>query len=144
MAIVHRIDHENRVVLARAYGVLADEDVFSYQHSVWSQPEVQGYNELGDMTHVTDIAIPSIHRVRDLAMTAAQMDRSDVTSRFAIVAPGNLGFGLGRMFQAYRALEKGSRKEVGVFRTLEEAFKWLGIPDPPAMPEVPHEIASDS
>jgi hypothetical protein len=120
--------------------VLTDEDVFGYQHSVWSGSDVAGYNELGDMTHVKDIAIPSIHRVRDLAMTAVEMDIGEALSRFAIVAPENLGFGLGRMFQAYREMEKGSRKEVGVFRTLKEAFEWLGIPDPPAMPEVPHEI----
>src|SRR5688572_11251239 len=40
MPIVHRVDHENRIVLARAYGVLTDEDVFTFQHTVWSQPEV--------------------------------------------------------------------------------------------------------
>ena len=142
--IVHRVDHDHRVVLARAYGVLTDEDVFAFQYSVWSQPEVTGYNELGDMTHVTDIAIPSIHRVRDLAITAVEMDTAEATSRFAIVAPEDLGFGLGRMFQAYRELEKGSRKEVGVFRTLGEAFRWLNIPDPLPMPEVPHESASDA
>jgi hypothetical protein len=26
---------------------------------------------------------------------------------------------------------------VGVFRTLEEAFAWLKIANPPAMPEIP-------
>jgi len=89
------------------------------------------------MTHVTEIALPSIHRVRDLAVTSADMDTSDTTSRFAIVSPEDLGFGLGRMFQAYREMEKGSRKEVGVFRTLNEAFAWLEIRNPPAMPELP-------
>jgi hypothetical protein len=137
MPIVHRIDHENRIVLVRAYGVLTDEDVFTFQHTVWSLPEVAGYNELSEMTYVTDIAIPSIHRVRDLAMTAAEMDPSDAESKFAIVAPEDLGFGLGRMFQAYREMEKASKKEVGVFRTLEEGFAWLGIKEPPAMPELP-------
>ena len=137
MPTVHRIDHANRIVLVRAYGVLTDEDVFTFQHTVWSQPEVAGYNELGDMTYVTDIAIPSIHRVRDLAMTAAEMDPSDADAKFAIVAREDIGFGLGRRFQAYRELEKSSRKEVCVFRTLEEAFAWLQIKDPPAMPELP-------
>ena len=137
MPIVHRVDHENRIVLARAYGVLTDEDVFTFQHTVWSQPEVAGYNELGEMTHVTEIAIPSIHRVRDLAMTAAEMDPIDAVSKFAIVAPEDLGYGLGRMFQAYREMEKQSRKTVGVFRTLEEAFAWLQIKVPPEMPELP-------
>jgi hypothetical protein len=143
MPIAHRVDHERKVVIERAYGVLTDEDVFNFQHTVWSDPAVAGYNELADMTHVSKIALPSIHRVRDLAIKAVEMDRSGETSRFAIVAPEDLGFGLGRMFQAYRELEKGSRKEVGVFRTLDEAFKWLDILDPPPMPVVPHEIESD-
>ena len=126
-------------MIAVAYGVLTDEDVFNFQHTVWADPGVAGYNELGDMTHVQDIAIPSIHRVRDLAMTAADMDTSEATSKFAIVAPEDLGYGLGRMFQAYREMEKQSRKEVGVFRTLGEAFVWLGIAVPPAMPQLPKE-----
>jgi len=137
MPIIHRVDHDNRIVLARAYGVLTDEDVFTFQHTVWASPDVAGYNELGEMTYVTDIAIPSIHRVRDLAMTAAEMDPRDAEAKFAIVAPEDLGYGLGRMFQAYREMEKASRKEVGVFRTLEEAFAWLQIKDLLAMPELP-------
>ena len=36
----------------------------------------------------------------------------------------------------YREMEKASRKEVGVFRTLEEAFVWLQV-IPLAMPELP-------
>jgi hypothetical protein len=139
MPIVHRIDHEHKVVLVRAYGLLTDEEVFGFQRSVWSSPDLAGYNELGEMTHVTDIAIPSMHRVHDLAMTAAEMDPVDATSKFAIVAPEDFEFGLGRMFQAYREMEKGSRKTVGVFRTLREAFAWLQIKDPPAMPELPKE-----
>lgn len=140
MPIAHRVDHERKVVIERAYGVLTDEDVFNFQHTVWSDPAVAGYNELADMTHVSEIALPSIHRVRDLAMKAVEMDSSSATSRFAIVAPEDLGFGLGRMFQAYREMEKGSTKEVGVFRTLADACEWLGIPNPPAMPDVPETV----
>src|SRR5262245_50025152 len=81
-----------------AHGRPTEDHVFHVQQVVWSDPGVAGYNELGDMTHVTDIAIPSIHLVRDLAITAAEMDPSDAASRFAIVAPEDLGFGLARMF----------------------------------------------
>src|SRR5688572_20466878 len=137
MPVVHSIDHEHRLVIAVAYGVLTDEDVFNFQHTVWADPGVAGYNELGDMTHVEDIAIPSIHRVRDLAMTAAEMDPSEEMARFALVAPEDLGYGPGRRFQAYREMEEASRKEVGVFRTLEEAFVWLSVANPPAMTELP-------
>jgi hypothetical protein len=48
--IDYLINHERRVVLARCRGVLTDEDVFGYQHEVWSRPEVAGYDELVDMS----------------------------------------------------------------------------------------------
>ena len=142
MPIAYHIDHERRLVLTRGYGSFTDEDVFSYQRTVWSRKDVAGYSELVDMTEVTDIALPSVHRVRDLASLAASMDDQYSSSRMGIVAPDDLAFGLGRMFQSYRELEKDRTKEVGVFRTHEEAFAFLGIADSP-LPDV-HEESTRS
>ena len=136
MPIAYHIDHERRLVLTRGYGSFTDEDVFRYQQTVWSRTDVAGYSELVDMTEVTDIALPSVHRVRDLASLAASMDDHYSSSRMGIVAPDDLAFGLGRMFQSYRELEKNPTKEVGVFRTLAEVFAFLGITDPPPLPDV--------
>ena len=136
MPLVYHIDHERRLVLVRCYGTLNDEEVFNYQHSVWSRPDVPGYNELVDVTFLKDIELPSIHRMRDLAATAAAMDHKAESARFAIVAPRDLFYGLARMYQVYRSLQRGSNKEVGVFRTPAEAFTFLAIADPPPLPEV--------
>lgn len=46
MPIEYTIDHERRLVLAKATGVFTDEDVFGYQKEVWSRPDVDGYSEL--------------------------------------------------------------------------------------------------
>ena len=137
MPLAYRVDHEHRVVLAVGTGVITDTDVFGYQREAWSQPDVAGYDELVDMTLVTEIIVPSGDRVRDLATLSATMDDKGTTSRFAIVARADVAFGLGRMFQAYRSLDRRSTKEVGVFRTMREALAFLKRDGVLAMPEVP-------
>ena len=133
MPIEFSIDHENRLVRAKGHGTFTDEDVFSYQRDVWSRPELAGYNELMDMSEVRQIALPSIERVRDLAKLSASMDAEKSGSKFAIVAPSDLAFGLGRMYEMYRDLQSQSTKQVGVFRTLQEALEFLGPPRPPSL-----------
>jgi hypothetical protein len=112
-------------------------DILEYQRSAWSGPEVIGYNELVDMTHVSSVESPTGQRIKDLASFAAHMDLASAPSRFAIVAPGDLTYGLGRMFQAYREAEKRSSKEVGVFRTFQEAFAFLKLEEPVTLPPLP-------
>lgn len=129
MPIDYYIDHRRRLVVAHGKGKFTASDVFGYQREVWSQPGVAGYDELVDMTHVTEIEIPDAAsvEVRKLASEAAATDPPGHVARFAIVAPDELAFGLGRMYQTYRELEPGGTKRVGVFRTLAEALLFLEI-----------------
>ena len=87
MPIDYVIDHDRRLVLARGHGTLTHEDVFGYQREVWSRPEVNGYNELVDMSQVVHIALQSVEGVRELANLSAGMDARSSASKFAIVAP---------------------------------------------------------
>lgn len=130
MPIEYRIDHSRRLVVARALGVLTDADVFGYQREVWSQPQVAGYDELMDMTQATKIAVASADRVRELAAVSAAMDPPASAAKFAVVAPQDFAFGLGRMFATYRGIEPGSLKQVAVFRSLPPALAFLGIEGP--------------
>lgn len=123
------------MVVAVGFGTFTDDDVFGYQREVWSRSDVAGYHELVDMTHVKHIELPSPDRIEQLAKLAAGMDDPSRRSKFAIVAPAHLSFGLGRMFQAHRELDPKSRKEVGVFRTLPEALEFLQIESPVSMPD---------
>jgi hypothetical protein len=137
--IAYRIDQDRKVVVACGYGVLTTADVFDYQRTVWSRQDVAGYDELVDMTHVSAVDLPSTQRIQDLASMAARMDVPDGRSRFAIVAPSNLTFGLGRMLQAYRSADQRSTKTVGVFRTMAEALVYLQLSDQPLAPALPSE-----
>jgi hypothetical protein len=127
MPIKYRIVHEQRLVAAKAHGILTGEEVFGYQGDVWSRPEVAGYDELVDMTEVENIALPSTGRVRELAGLSAENDARSTTSRFAIVAPGDFAFGLGRLYEIFRSLDDRSTKKVSVFRSLDDALAFLGI-----------------
>ena len=126
MPIEHEVDHKHRLVLAKGRGVLTSGDVLGYQHGVWSRAEVAGYDELMDMSDVEEIDLPSLESVRELAQLSASMDADAPPSRFAIVAPKDFAFALGRLYEAHRSLDARSRKTVNVFRTVEEALAWLG------------------
>ena len=127
MPLDYRIDPERRLVFTRGSGTLEDHEIFDYQYKVWSKPEVAGFDELVDMSSVTQIMLPSIERVRELAELAARMGRDSPRSRMAIVAPDDLAFGLGRMFGTHRDNAAPGVKPVNVFRTMPEALAWLGI-----------------
>ena len=132
MPLAYGIDPQRRLVVTVGYGTLEDAHVFGYHREVWSLPELAGYDELIDMTEVEHIALPSPQRVVDLAELSAGMDASGGKgrrpARMAIVAPTDLAFGLGRMYQAYRAMKsEGVPRHVGVFRTMAEALEFLGI-----------------
>jgi hypothetical protein len=135
--IAYRIDRDKRLVVARGYGLFSPGDVFDYQTTAWSDPAIAGFDELIDMTDVTEVSLPSAHRIQELASVAARMDVGTLRSRFAIVAPTDLAYGLGRMFKVYREADERGSKVVGVFRTLEEALLFLGLKQAPDFPPFP-------
>lgn len=126
MPIDYRIYADKRLVVCRGTGVVTDPEIFGYQREVWTRPEVAGFDELADMTGAESFAVPHPDRVRELAALAASMD-TPKPSRMAIVAPQDIAFGLGRMFETNREMDDRSTKTVAVFRTLEEALAFLGI-----------------
>jgi hypothetical protein len=129
MPITYRIDHERRIVFARGLARFTEQDASNYQLEVWSNPAIQGYDELFDMTNVEEIEDASPERIRQFARESAKMDQPESHSRLAIAAPQDIAFGLGRMYQAFRELNPASTKKVGVFRSLREALAWLEIDD---------------
>jgi hypothetical protein len=113
----------------RRGGAVTAEDIFAYQREAWSRAEVKGYDELVDMTGVETIVEPSSDNMRRLAAMSAQTDPPSGGTRFAIVSSQDLAFGLGRMYEAYRALNPRSTKEIAVFRSREDALRWLSRAD---------------
>ena len=131
MPIDYRVDHQKHLVVARGLGVVTGEDIFGYQREVWSEADVNGYNELVDMREVRRIHVPTPERMRELALVSSKADSSSRPSKFAIVAPQELVFKLGKIYESYRNLDARSTKKVGVFRSMKEALAYLGLDDIP-------------
>ena len=125
MPIEYKIDHSRRLVMAWASGNLTAEEIFVYQHEVWSRSEVKGYDELIDMRNVEEIVSPSRDRVEKLAKLSSEMDDEATASKFAIVASDALAYGIGRIYESYRNLDPRSTKTVRVFRSMQEAMDWI-------------------
>lgn len=61
--------------------------------------------------------------MRQLAVFAAEEARQSPMGPVAFISAAAGAFGLSRVYQAYSAVE--GRRNVGVFRTLEDARAWL-------------------
>jgi hypothetical protein len=124
MPLRYAVDDEHRIVITTGYAVLTDQELFEYKQSVWSKPEVAGYDELLDAREVEKVDIPSAERLRELARLSAAMDVS-IPSKVAIVANDPVTFGIARIYEILRELDPRSTREVSVFRAVEEALVWL-------------------
>jgi len=125
MPIEYQIEHDRRLVSARAIGNLTAEDIFNYQREVWSLPETRGYNELIDMDNVKEIVSPTNDKLVELARLSASMDDRTIPTKFAIVASDTFAYGMGRMYEVYRNLNPRSTKVVQVFRSMKDAMEWI-------------------
>jgi hypothetical protein len=125
MPIHYEIDNKHKLIRARAYGSLTDEDVFGYQRNIMLVPGIQEFDELLDMCDVSHVDVKSADRMDDLAAFAASGDPPGHQARFAIIAGDVLKYGLARMYQTYREMNPRSTKVVGVFHTIQEAMEWL-------------------
>lgn len=122
------IDTRRRLVAARGTGIVADNDIFLYQTTIWTRAEVAGFDEVVDMGDVTDVRVVSPARTEDLAKVASAMDSRYAGGRLAVVATGDEVFALAQQYGQLRQRHGGGRKRVGVFRSRAEAEQWLGLP----------------
>ena len=127
MPLRYQIDDEHRLVQTKGYGVLTDQEVFEYKQSVWSLPQVAGYDELFDVSGVDRVDFPSAERLRELARLSAAMDVR-FPSRVAVVANDLVTFEVARMYEIFRKLDRRSTRDVSVFLKVEEAVAWLKEP----------------
>ena len=130
MPLTYSIDSVHKIVVANAFGILSIDDIFGYQREVWLRPLVRGFNELVDMTNVEAVNPPTADQLRSFSEFAASMDDVVGQSKLAIVAQGDLDYGLARMFQSFREMNPNSKKVISVFRSLKDALEYLGIGDP--------------
>ena len=136
MPIQYQINTGQRRILAVATGSIGERDLVGYQQDIGSRPELAGFDELIDLSLVDSLLDIHLSTIKHVADLAAAMEHDHPPSKLAIVAPQDIYFGLGRMFEAFRTQSDHTRKQVSVFRSLLEAEQWLA-PPPPRDPSPP-------
>jgi hypothetical protein len=121
MSVEFRIDPHRRLVYSRASGVLTVTDVMQGRDVLTRMPFFDpSFDHLMDL-RVVDVSQLSANDLRIIAASSVLT----ATARRAIVAAADGTFGLSRMYQILREAA-GGRETRRVFRTLEDALRWLG------------------
>lgn len=127
MGIRYRVDQALGVAFVDADGELGDADLLAFAEQASADAAYySGVNELVDFSGASlgDIKSETIRRVAELFSAAGELSHS--SSKVAIVVADDLGYGLTRMYQVFRG---GSGDHPTVFRSVDEARVWLGLPE---------------
>jgi hypothetical protein len=119
----YAIDAQRQLVYSRAWGGLTDADLFDHQRRLGLDPRFHpDFSQLLDFLGVTSSKGVTANGVKEVA----RRHLFGPHSRRALVASDPSTFGLARMFETYREIF-GSEEQLKVFRSLEDAWAWLGI-----------------
>ena len=119
----YEIDEPGQLVRVRLYGEVSNPDLIAADDSLRSDPEFQKhFDQLVDMSDAIEGTL-SADAIRELVSRPPLFSMS---SRRAIVARTDLGYGLARIFQARRGEVAG---EIAIFRSLAAAELWLSQGD---------------
>ncbi|MBA4191297.1 MAG: hypothetical protein C0467_25220 [Planctomycetaceae bacterium] len=115
------IDIRLGVVFSKATGVFDSADAMDHMGRLQNHPDFRpDFNQLFDFRDVNTVML-SAGEVRQLAKQSI----FSVSSHRAFVVPGDLEFGLARMFGTYRDLEGESG--IVSFRLMGKALAWLSL-----------------
>jgi hypothetical protein len=110
-------------------GVLSDGDVAESYWMVADPDGDPGMDLLIETTGVERVAVTA-DALRAVAGLRALDSRGEAPgpARVAVVAPSDFAYETARSYGSYRE-QVGSRARYFVCRTMEEARRWLGLPD---------------
>ncbi len=112
-------NHERRLVIVRFTGSLDDDEMLASDDALRSlPPEVTGYDELIDAGSVASTTV----KAETIRAVAQRPPFFSPGSRRAIVASGDVTFGVSRSFEQWRGDSAGT---IRVFRSLADAVEWL-------------------
>jgi len=125
MPVEHRFDPDLGTLFARGIGRVTDAEMLAYAKQVASDHVLPaGHRQLMDLRRVETFDLTA-DGLRDVASIFVRLERDPDQARVAIVVEADVGFGIARMYQAFR---DESAVPLRVFRDLDEACSWLGLP----------------
>jgi hypothetical protein len=131
MPAEYRIDREKRIVFSRAWGETVPDDFRAHGQRLVADPDFSpDHRQLWDLSEIT-ISNTDFEALSRLSQTTVFAP----TARRAFLAPLDVSYGIGRMFQMLR--ESKGETGIRVFRDRAEAMRWLETgEDPPPPPRV--------
>ena len=125
MPIHYEIDADRRLVYEGGHGPATREDFAALIRGLAEDEDFRpGMNGICDFRGLTfDLPTTEIEELCELMSGNEEAFRG---SRFAVIVPRDLEFGLVRMFSL---MLEGAPFQVRAFRELEEARLWLGLPE---------------
>lgn len=119
------VDRAQRLVYKEVWGEYDDAQSKSALAEFDAIEDHRDLDELHDLRRVTCFGL-STDWMKDVAWTnvARRSIESLPTKRVAYVVDADVGFGMGRLYQA---ITETSSESFRVMRTLEEAEAWLGV-----------------
>jgi hypothetical protein len=127
--IEHHLEHDGTFVFVTMSGLLADDETYDwFRGFIESLEGHRGVSGLIDTRTIErfDLSAPTVQRMSELAKAAVPQFMG---SRWAVIAPEDVVYGMSRMFEIRTA---ESPWQFRVFRTEQEARDWLELPpDPP-------------
>jgi hypothetical protein len=120
MPVTVRVDRNKKLVVTTYTGQVTNEDVARQIAEIERNAPYEGeYRAITDFTQVTHFDISS-DQIRLVAESKSPLEKA----RRVMVAPSDVAYGTSRMFQM---LSGKTRPNITVVRTLDEAYKALGI-----------------
>lgn len=128
MPASYLIDTTQRLVFSRGWGALTDDELHWHANTLRADSRFDpGFRQVVHFLDLGQIRV-TIDGVRGLA----QINPFRPDSRRAIAAPGDVAFGLTRVFEA---LTNSDGEQFRVFRSLGPAFEWIGLDPATIWPE---------
>jgi hypothetical protein len=117
----YHIDHEQRLVWSKCWGVLSDDDLLNHQARLKADPDFNpSYSQFVDSTEVTEVTLTP-----KVVQQVAQSSVFAPESKRVFLVVQNIIFGLGRMYQGY--VNAKGQNHIQVHRDRAKALAWLEV-----------------
>jgi hypothetical protein len=131
MLVSHRLDHDNQIIITtfapEEVNLKMFLDAFSkYQEELRYLPDYQGYNELVDFRPISNINITAAE-LKEFGRFTMSTDNRNIVTRLALIVESKQAYTLAKVYETLRNLAPSSKKQVRVFRDMDEAMVWLSL-----------------
>lgn len=128
MPAKHTIDIKSQLLITSWKGDVTESEFIDvlrkYQKNIRSKSEYIGFNEILDLTEVTNIHL-SAGGLRRIGVIAAKTDSTDMVTKVALIVSSDLAYGLAVIYCACRSVLTNSNKTMRIFKKEGEAYKWI-------------------